>query len=122
MKLRDGAVYQRTGCVSGAGRYKWLEQRAPKQQEAAVTVVTKPGDVLLATHKELEGRTKSGLAQATARAAEPLTVSNTAQLRDLAASAARVFGWDNNDKPGVQLNQLCISQEMIERIREAAEQ
>jgi hypothetical protein len=86
-------------------------------------------DALVATHKELEERTKSGLAQATARAAvgaakaaEPLPVSSTAQLRDLAASAARIFGWDNNDKPGVQLNQLCISQEMIERIREAAEQ
>ena len=49
-----------------------------------VTTVTKPGDVLLATHKDLEERTKSGLAQATARAAEaaakssePLPVSNT---------------------------------------------
>ena len=35
--------------------------------------------------------------------------------------AGRVFEWDS-DKPGVQLNQLCISKEMIERIREAAEQ
>jgi hypothetical protein len=71
-----------------------------------------------------EGRTKSGLAQATARAAEaaanaaePLQVSNTAQLRDLAASAARIFGWDT-DKPGVQLNQqFVLTQEQIDRIR-----
>jgi hypothetical protein len=33
----------------------------------------------------------------------PLDVSNTSQLRDLAQSAARIFGWDS-DKPGVQLN------------------
>ena len=33
-------------------------------------------------------------------------------------SAARVFGWDNNDKPGVQLNQqFVISQEQLEQIR-----
>jgi hypothetical protein len=33
----------------------------------------------------------------------------------------RIFGWDT-DKPGVQLNQqFVISQEMIERIREAAD-
>jgi hypothetical protein len=109
-----------------SSRYKWLEQRAPKQQQAAVTVVTKPGDVLLATHKDLEERTKSGLAQATARAAEavanaaePLPINNTAHLRDLAQSAARIFGWDNNDKPGVQLNQqFVISQEQLEQIRQ----
>jgi hypothetical protein len=85
--------------------------------------------VLLATHRELGERTKSGLAQATARAAEaaandaePLEVSNTAELRDLAATAARIFGWDS-DKPGVQLNQqFVISQEMIDRIREAADE
>src|SRR6266508_4150704 len=74
-----------------SSRYKWLEKRAPKQQQAAVTVVTNSGDVLLQSHKELEERTKSGLAKATARAAEaaakssePLPVSNTAHLRDLA--------------------------------------
>jgi len=82
-----------------------------------------------ATHKELDSRTKTALAQATARAAEaaataaePLQVSNKGHLRDLAASAARIFGWDS-DKPGVQLNQqFVLTQEQIERIREAAEQ
>jgi hypothetical protein len=51
-----------------------------------------------------------------------LQVQNASQLRGLAASAARVFGWDT-DKPGVQLNQqFVLTQEQIERIREAAEQ
>jgi uncharacterized linocin/CFP29 family protein len=46
-------------------------------------------------------------------------VSNTSQLRDLAQSAARIFGWDNKDKPGVQLNQqFVISQEQLEQIRQ----
>jgi hypothetical protein len=45
----------------------------------------------------------------------------TAQLRDLAASAARIFGWDS-DKPGVQLNQqFVLTQEQIDRIGEAAD-
>ena len=109
-----------------SSRYKWLEQKAPKQKEAVVTTVTAPGDVLLASHKELEERTKSGLARATARAAEaaantsePLPVASTAHLRDLAQSAARLFSWDKNDKPGVQLNQqFVISQEQLEQIRQ----
>jgi hypothetical protein len=63
--------------------------------------------------------------QTTAKAAThaaqkpPLEVSNTSQLRDLAQSAARIFGWNNNDKPGVQLNQqFVISQEQLEQIRQ----
>jgi hypothetical protein len=67
----------------------------------------------------------AGLMQTAAKAAEhaaekpPLDVSNTAQLRDLAASAARIFGWDNNDKPGVQLNQqFVITPEQLEQIRQ----
>jgi len=48
-----------------------------------------------------------------------LDVSNTSQLRDLAQSAARIFDWGNNDKPGVQLNQqFVISQEQLEQIRQ----
>jgi hypothetical protein len=108
-----------------SSRYKWLEQRAPKQQEAVVTTVTAPGDILLQEHKALETTTKSALMQTAAKAAThaaqkpPLDVSNTSQLRDLAQSAARIFGWDNNDKPGVQLNQqFVISQEQLEQIRQ----
>lgn len=106
-----------------SSRYKWLEQRAPKQQEAAVTVVTMPGDALLDEHKRLEGQTKTALSRAAAKAAEhvstqpPLEVRSTAQLRDLASAAARIFGWDS-DKPGVQVNQqFVITQEQLEQIR-----
>jgi len=59
-------------------------------------------------------------AKAAEHAAEkpPLDVSNTSQLRDLAQSAARIFGWDS-DKSGVQLNQqFVISQEQLEQIRQ----
>jgi hypothetical protein len=81
--------------------------------------------VLLATHKELEDRTKTGLAQATARAAEaaakaakPLEVSSTAQLRDLAASAARVFGWDKGPQTAVQVNAgFKLTMEQLEQMR-----
>jgi malonate transporter len=45
-------------------------------------------------------------------------VSNTSQLRDLAQSAARIFGWDS-DEPGVQLNQqFVISADQLEQIRQ----
>jgi hypothetical protein len=85
-------------------------------------------DALVATHKELEKRTKSALAQATVRAAEaaasaanPLPVSNTARLRDLAQSAARIFGWGEG---GVTVNAnqaLVVTQEQLERIRQLRE-
>jgi len=85
-------------------------------------------EALVETHKKLETKTKTGLMQTAAKAAEhaaekpPLDVSNTSQLRDLAQSAARIFGWGNNDKPGVQLNQqFCISQEQLEQIRQLRE-
>jgi hypothetical protein len=83
-------------------------------------------DALVSTHKELDSRTKTALAQATARAAEsaaqaaePLPVSNTAHLRDLAQSAARIFGWDSDKKPpGDTYNTLVITQEQLEQIRQ----
>jgi hypothetical protein len=50
--------------------------------------------------------------------ADSLPVSNTTQLRDLAASAARVFGWDKKEGPQTQINQLCISAEQLEQIRQ----
>ena len=81
-------------------------------------------EALVETHKELEAKTKTGLMQTAAKAAEhaaekpPLEVSNTSRLRDLAQSAARIFGWDR-EKPGVQLNQqFVISQEQLEQIRQ----
>jgi hypothetical protein len=86
---------------------------------------TQPGDVLLAEHKSLETKTKTALAQATARAAEaaakaekPIDVNNTSHLRDLAASAARIFGWGEG---GVTLNAnqaLVVTQEQLEQIRQ----
>jgi hypothetical protein len=97
------------------------------QKEAVVTTVTAPGDVLLASHKELEQRTKSGLAQATARAAEaaaksskPIDVSSTAHLRDLAQSAARLFGWSEGKDKGPRdiYNTLVVTQEQLEQIRQ----
>jgi hypothetical protein len=112
--------------LSWSRRYKWhLSKRTggPK----AIELQSKPGDVLIASHKELEDATKTGLMLTAAKAATkvaqnpPLEVANTSQLRDLAASAARIFGWDS-DKPGVQLNQqFVLTPEQIERIREAAD-
>jgi hypothetical protein len=65
------------------------------------------------------------LARATARAAEaaakaekPLEVSNPAQLRDLATSASKVFGWGRKGGPHTQYNQLVISAEQLEPIRQ----
>jgi hypothetical protein len=102
-----------------------LNERSAAQQEAVVTTVTAPGDILLQEHKALEATTKSALMQTAAKAAEhaaekpPLDVSNTSQLRDLAASAARIFGWDKPlSGPAVQFNQLCITQEQLEQIRQ----
>jgi len=81
-------------------------------------------EALVETHKELEGRTKTGLAQATAKASEHAAEQDGAtnlncsgKLRDLASAAARVFGWDGDKASAVTLNQIVISQEQLEQIR-----
>jgi hypothetical protein len=53
-----------------------------------------------------------------------LEVSNTAQLRDLAQSAARVFGWDSGrDKgqSGDTHNTLIVTAEQLQQMRELCE-
>jgi hypothetical protein len=85
----------------------------------------KMGVVVLQEHKSLEIKTKTALAQVTARAAEaaskaekPIDVSNTSHLRDLAQSAARIFGWGEGGTT-VHANQaLIVTQEQLEQIRQ----
>jgi hypothetical protein len=114
--------------LSWARRYDWkLPDRRdigrPAINPSALSLQS--GDVLLDEHKRLEGQTKTALMQTTAKAAThaaqkpPLDVSNTSQLRDLAQSAVRIFGWDKPlSGPVVQFNQVCISQEQLEQIRQ----
>jgi hypothetical protein len=112
---------------SWAKRYNWgdLPERAGRPAIVPATDLQRPSDVLLQTHKELGERTKTGLARATARAAEaagraekPIDVSNTGHLRDLAQSAARIFGW-GEDGVTVNANQaLVVTQEQLEQIRQ----
>ena len=80
--------------------------------------------MLIATHKELEAKTKTGLSIAAAKAAEQAAGQDGAtnlncsgKLRDLAAAAARVFGWDNDKGSAVTLNQVVVSMEQLEQIR-----
>jgi hypothetical protein len=67
-------------------------------------------NVLDATHKELEGATKTALMQTLSKAAkkvarkQALDVSNTAQLRDICLAAARMFGWGGDGKATVTVN------------------
>jgi hypothetical protein len=77
----------------------------------------------------MDSRTKTALAQATTRAAEaaakaekPIDVSSTSHLRDLAQSAARIFGWDKTDKPqGNTYQTLVVTAEQLEQIRQLRE-
>jgi Putative ATPase subunit of terminase (gpP-like) len=97
--------------LSWAKRDNWeLPNRkggATKASANAITLQSKPGDVLIATHKELETKTKTALMQAVAKAAQlaaqkpAMDVSTTAQLRDLALTMAKLCGWDGNAQPSV---------------------
>jgi hypothetical protein len=113
--------------LSWARRYDWkLPDRRdigrPAINPSALSLQS--GDVLLDEHKRLEGQTKTALMQTTAKAAThaaqkpPLDVSNTSQLRDLAQSAARTFGWGEGGTT-VHANQaLIVTQEQLEQIRQ----
>jgi hypothetical protein len=71
---------------------------SPVAELRPISLQSRPGDVLIASHKELEGTTKTGVmitaAKAATKAAQnpPLDVSNTSQFRDLANSSSRIFG------------------------------
>jgi hypothetical protein len=114
---------------SWARRYNWqLPQRKSGRPstDLASTLHIKPGDVLLAEHKALETTTKTALMQATAKAAAKaaqkphLDVSNTSHLRDLAQSAARIFGWDQDKGKGPRdtYNTLVVTADQLEQIRQ----
>jgi hypothetical protein len=112
--------------LSRARRDRWnLPKRkggATLKKASAITLQSKPGDVLIASHKELEGATKTGLmltaAKAATKAAQkpPLEVVNTSQFRDLANSSSRIFGWNTKAGPQTQFNQVVISQEQLREI------
>jgi Spy/CpxP family protein refolding chaperone len=56
--------------------------------------------------------------EAAADSAEPLPVRSTAQLRDLAASAARVFGWDKGGTTVHADKALVVTTEQLQQMRE----
>jgi len=67
---------------------------------------------------QAQARRLSNLDQIGTKSTEPLPVSNTSQLRDLAQSAARIFGWGEG---GVTVNAnqaLVVTQEQLEQIRQ----
>jgi Putative ATPase subunit of terminase (gpP-like) len=56
--------------LSWARRYNWKLPKRKGGGSNAITPQSNPGDALIATHEELEGRTRSALATAIAKAAE----------------------------------------------------
>jgi hypothetical protein len=93
----------------------------PRSLQASSASVLHPiADALDATHKELEGATKTGLMQTLAKAAQQvsgkdaLDISNTAQLRDICLAAARIFGWTGDSQVNLavnnQVNVVCNEQ------------
>ena len=133
-----------------ASRYGWSKARAVplkpgrpaatvssyvvRQRDAGVVVADpaaigasatlSPSEALQKARQELDGRTRTALAQATTAAAEqaasqpPPPVLSTSHLRELAAAASRVFGWDGTAKTqGDTYNTLVITQEQLAQIR-----
>src|SRR4030095_3767130 len=96
--------------LSWARRYNWKLPKRKGGGSNAITPQSKPGDALIAIHKELEETTKTALMQTLAKAAQavaqkqPLDVSNMAQLRDACLSAARMFGWNGKPQTNVTVN------------------
>jgi Putative ATPase subunit of terminase (gpP-like) len=113
--------------LSWSKRYNWeLPNRrggATKASANAITLQSKPGDVLLATHKELEQATKSSMARATARAAREAeqleqVLPRSQQLQQLAAAAAKVFGWNEGGTTIHADKALVVTTEQLQRMRE----
>jgi len=112
---------------SWARRGGWELPRRPggrPQRTVEASSLHPIADALVETHKDLEAKTKTGLATAAAKAADHVkaldgasTFGQSNKLRDLAASAARIFGWDKGPQTNVQVNTLRITAEQLEEIR-----
>ena len=122
-----------TRVCNWSSRYKW---KLPVRNQHCIARALNPypelkegangsesaADVLLATHKELENRTRTGLARAAARAAEEAValervLPRTQQLQQLSAAAGRLFGWDTPTQTN-NFNTLVISKDQLEQIRQ----
>jgi hypothetical protein len=108
--------------LAAATRAAWGVEAPVGGQKLGASVAA--ADALNKIHQEAATRTRTALAQVTAAAAEeaassgiPLPVRSTAQLRELAAAASRVFGWDENKAPGTVHNTLVITSEQLKQIR-----
>jgi hypothetical protein len=112
---------------SWARRGRWELPRRPggrPQRTVEASSLHPIAEALTESHKELEAKTKTGLATAAAKASDYVqsldgasTFGQSNKLRDLAASAARIFGWDADKGPKFQFNQLVVSPEQLEKIR-----
>ena len=114
--------------LSWARRDKWkLPKRtggATKASASAITLHSKPGDVLIAGLKENEEATRTSMSIAARRAAEgtarlseqnPALARNAQELQQLAGAMARIFGWASGSQPSVNyygdVNTLVVCDE-----------
>ena len=109
--------------LSWARRYNWKLPKRKGGGSNAITPQSKPGDALIATQKELEGRTRSALAKAIAKAAEAvasqeaLQVASVAALKDLVLAGAKHFGWEVNQTPSVSVQGEKVAVVFDEKLR-----
>jgi hypothetical protein len=94
---------------------------------SAATGLHPIAEALKHEHENLATSTKTALAQAAASAAKAaanaeIPVCSTAHLKDLAAAAARVFGWDQQQRSGDTYNTLVVTQEQLAMIRSLRQQ
>lgn len=124
---RKLGLNEKTVCT-WSRRYKWDVKAnrigGPSTPLTEDKLKAIPSVALKNHHKELEEQTRSGLGKATAKASgwiaeqQPDFITGaSARLRDLAAAASRVFGWDNDKASAVTLNQIVVSPEQLEQIR-----
>jgi hypothetical protein len=94
---------------------------------SAATGLHPIAEALKQSHQNLATETRSSLAQAAASAAKAaakaeIPVCSTAHLKDLAAAAARVFGWDQQQRSGDTYNTVVLSMEQLAIIRSLRQQ
>jgi hypothetical protein len=109
--------------LSWSRRYNWKLPKRKGGGSNAITPQSKSGDALIASHKELEDRTRSALATAIAKAAEavasqePLPVASVAALKDLVLAGAKHFGWEVNQTPSMSVHGKQVAVMFDEELR-----
>lgn len=106
-------------------REQWFKLPQQPPQQGDVTTVTKPGDVMLKTLQDDSNASKIGFSRAARKVAEHAAslkasgiYKRSRNIKDMAAVAGQVHGWDSESRqPGILNVQVLAGQAAVQIVQ-----